>query len=97
MCHLNMSTKTFRNFFFKFVLPYKVMGLTPFNLNKLKVNLCIPQIILIVLAVILYWIGTFMFLFLERSVENYTLSIVANLILAIINAIALTRPLLYNV
>lgn len=72
------------------------MGLTPFNENKLKINLCIPQIIMIVLAVILYWLGTFNFISIERSVKHYTFSVIANLIQAILNAIALSVALCYT-
>lgn len=87
---------TFRDFFFKFLTPYKFVGITPFknSLNKLNVKLCVPQIIIILLVVLLYWLGIVMTFVVDRS-NNYTLSVIANWIQILTNAIALTTAMVY--
>lgn len=90
-----MST-TFREFFFKFLIPFQIVGITPFanSKNKLNVNLCIPQIFVIALVIFIYWFGIVMTFIVDRS-NAYTLSVIANWIQIITNAIALTIALTY--
>lgn len=89
-------SETFREFFFKFLIPFKIMGITPFenSKNKLNVNLCIPQIFVIALVVFIYWFGIVMTFIVDR-LNTYTLSIIANWIQIITNAIAFTIILIY--
>lgn len=92
-----MSATNFRDFFFTFLKPYKLFGITPFknSKNKLNVNLCFPQIwIIIVLAILLYWIGIVL-TFLEDHKNAHKLSIIANYIQIITNTIAFTVALTY--
>lgn len=89
-------SETFREFFFKFLIPFKIMGITPFenSKNKLNVNLCIPQIFVIALVVFIYWFGIVMTFIVDR-LNTYTLSIIANWIQIITNAVAFTIILIY--
>lgn len=74
------------------------MGITPFknSANKLNVNLCFPQILIIALAVLFYWFGIVMTFIINRS-NSYTLSVIANWIQIITNAVALTISLTYPI
>lgn len=87
---------TFRDFFFKFLIPYKIIGITPFKSsdNKLNVNLCFPQIFIIALVVLFFWLGVVMTFIVDRS-NSYALSVVANWIQIITNAVAFTIALTY--
>lgn len=72
------------------------MGITPFknSLNKLNVQLCIPQMIVILLVVLLYWLGIVMTFVVDRS-KNYSLSVIANWIQILANSVALTTAMIY--
>lgn len=87
---------TFRDFFFKFLIPYKIIGITPFknSANKLNVNLCFPQTFIVALVVLIYWLGVVMTFIVDRS-TTYALSVIANWIQVITNAVALTIALTY--
>lgn len=87
---------TFRDFFFKFLIPYKIIGITPFksSANKLNVNLCFPQIFIIALVVLFFWLGVVITFIVDRS-NSYALSVIANWIQIITNAVAFTIALTY--
>lgn len=91
-----MSTKTFRDFFFEFLQPYKCVGITPFkkNKNNSSVNYSYPLVWAVVLCVLLYWIGVIL-TFMEDRSKSHNLSVIANWIQILVNAIALTVALAY--
>lgn len=91
-----MSETNFRDFFFKFLKPYKIFGISPFknSQNKTNVKLCFPQIWIIVLVILIYWVGV-VASFLEDRSNSHKLSIIANWIQIITNTIAFTVALTY--
>lgn len=91
-----MSETNFRDFFFKFLKPYKIFGISPFknSENKTNVKLCFPQIWIIVLVILIYWMGI-VASFLEDRSNSHKLSIIANWIQIITNSIAFTVALTY--
>lgn len=91
-----MSHKTFRNFFFEFLKPYKCIGLAPFkqNKNNFSVNFSFPLIFIIIICVLFYWIGV-VITFMEDRSKSHNLSVIANWIQILANAIALTVALTY--
>lgn len=91
-----MSLKTFRDFFFEFLKPYKCVGLAPFkkNKNNFSVNFSYPLLWVIVLCVLFYWIGI-VITFMEDRSKSHNLSVIANWIQIIANAIALTVAFTY--
>lgn len=90
-----MFTNTFRDFFFEFLQPYKCVGITPFKKNKnLSVNYSFPLVLVVVLSVFLYWVGVVL-TFMEDRSKSHNLSVIANWIQILVNAIALTVALTY--
>lgn len=91
-----MSTNIFGDFFFDFLKPYKFLGISPFKKNKKdsNVSFSFPLVYIIVLLVLLYWLGVGL-TFMEDRAQSHVLSVIANWIQVLTNAIALTVAVTY--